>query len=281
MADLTGDPNGTFTNTVRQLETTDPRHPDTWNPEYQKLITNDVLLKGVQDAQQSEIVAARGGEADVDTRLANIEADIDQVELDTATVQKHSDTLDALTKHGEEAVGYDIPEQVESFDVTAAVSGDNSIDLADTTDVIEGQRYFLIEGATIEEVKILDVLSGTRVTATENLANNFTSAAVMKRWDAARLITMEHPGKMAFCFVEGSEDLAVDVEYETGSGWVAVTVETNGGYRAYGPVRFRVTVTTGTLTKVITRGVRVLEDTADTKRYVLEIEDGTLLKREV
>ncbi|MEQ6355907.1 glycine-rich domain-containing protein [Lysinibacillus sp. M3] len=44
MANLTGTP--TYVNVLRQLETTDPAHPNTWNPNYQALLNNDAYLKG-------------------------------------------------------------------------------------------------------------------------------------------------------------------------------------------------------------------------------------------
>jgi len=47
MAELTGTP--VYQNHVRQLETTDPSHPATWNPNNQVLINNDVLLKSRSD----------------------------------------------------------------------------------------------------------------------------------------------------------------------------------------------------------------------------------------
>lgn len=34
-----------FKDYLRKLQTTDPKHPDTWNPNYQDLINNDVYLK--------------------------------------------------------------------------------------------------------------------------------------------------------------------------------------------------------------------------------------------
>jgi hypothetical protein len=47
MADLTGTPE--FVDHVRQLESTDPSHPATWNPNNQALINNDAFLKGRTD----------------------------------------------------------------------------------------------------------------------------------------------------------------------------------------------------------------------------------------
>lgn len=48
MADLTGTP--VYQDYVRQLETTDPSHPATWNPNYQALINNDAFLKARSDS---------------------------------------------------------------------------------------------------------------------------------------------------------------------------------------------------------------------------------------
>lgn len=48
MAELTGTPE--YQNHVRQLETTDPSHPATWNPNNQALINNDAFFKSRSDA---------------------------------------------------------------------------------------------------------------------------------------------------------------------------------------------------------------------------------------
>ncbi len=63
--------NGTqaFKAFLRKLETTDPKHPDTWNPNYQDLINNDVFLKAFAD----EISASRGGRQSLGLRLSEIE----------------------------------------------------------------------------------------------------------------------------------------------------------------------------------------------------------------
>lgn len=68
MANLNGA--ATFKAFLRKLETTDPKHPDTWNPNYQDLINNDVFLKAFAD----EVQAARGaGRESLAERLAAIE----------------------------------------------------------------------------------------------------------------------------------------------------------------------------------------------------------------
>ncbi|MFW5988628.1 MAG: hypothetical protein ACOCPQ_00200 [Desulfosudaceae bacterium] len=53
MADLTG--SAKFKEYVRQLETTDPSHPDTWNPNFQDLINNDVYLKDEVEKNASDL----------------------------------------------------------------------------------------------------------------------------------------------------------------------------------------------------------------------------------
>lgn len=68
MANLNGA--ATFKAFLRKLETTDPKHPDTWNPNYQDLINNDVFLKAFAD----EVRSARGaGRESLAERLAAID----------------------------------------------------------------------------------------------------------------------------------------------------------------------------------------------------------------
>jgi len=57
MAELIGNPNGTFQDRVRKLEPTDLAVPETWDPIHQALITNDVILKGRVDALDSRVDA--------------------------------------------------------------------------------------------------------------------------------------------------------------------------------------------------------------------------------
>ncbi|MQU22135.1 hypothetical protein GHO35_13400 [Pseudomonas helleri] len=67
MANLSGI--AVFKALLRKLETTDPKHPDTWNPNYQDLINNDVFLKAFAD----EVSTARDGKTSLSVRLADIE----------------------------------------------------------------------------------------------------------------------------------------------------------------------------------------------------------------
>jgi hypothetical protein len=89
---------------LRKLETTDPKHPDTWNPNYQDLINNDVFLKVFAD----EVNTARGGKASLATRLTGIEqtqAALDPEFIDAlATVVKFSLDQAAVANYGVRAL---------------------------------------------------------------------------------------------------------------------------------------------------------------------------------
>lgn len=67
MTTLTG--KNEFKSTLRKLQTTDPKHPDTWNPNYQTLLNNDTFLKQFAD----EVEEARGGAGKLGLRLQNLE----------------------------------------------------------------------------------------------------------------------------------------------------------------------------------------------------------------
>lgn len=58
MADLTGTP--TYVNTLRQLEPTDPAHPNTWNPNYQALLNNDAFLRQLVEALSQSFTSHTG-----------------------------------------------------------------------------------------------------------------------------------------------------------------------------------------------------------------------------
>jgi hypothetical protein len=76
MANLNGTPN--FKEYVRQLETTDPSHPDTWNPNFQDLINNDVYLKDEVE-QNAQDLASLESTVDSDMQNALIAAAIQAI----------------------------------------------------------------------------------------------------------------------------------------------------------------------------------------------------------
>lgn len=69
MAEHIGNP-AAFTPSIRVLETTDPKHPDTWNPNYAVLIDNDAYLK----ARADQVDAAKAGYGSLDERLDEMAA---------------------------------------------------------------------------------------------------------------------------------------------------------------------------------------------------------------
>ena len=71
MADLIGQ--NVYKDRVRQYEATDPVAPSTFNPPTQDLINNNVYLKGQVDGVNGEVQGARGGYANLDTRLDALE----------------------------------------------------------------------------------------------------------------------------------------------------------------------------------------------------------------
>ncbi|RTI15315.1 hypothetical protein [Thermus scotoductus] len=71
MAELIGDPNGTFRDRVRKLELTDLAVPETWDPIHQVLITNDVILHGRVAALEDQVGGTSGGS--LNQRVANLE----------------------------------------------------------------------------------------------------------------------------------------------------------------------------------------------------------------
>ena len=93
MANLSGV--AVFKALLRQLETTDPKHPDTWNPNYQTLINNDVFLKAFAD----EVNTARGGKASLADRLTGIE------QTQASLSPEYIDELTGAVKYALDQVG--------------------------------------------------------------------------------------------------------------------------------------------------------------------------------
>lgn len=93
MASLIG--SSVFKALLRKLETTDPKHPDTWNPNYQDLINNDVFLKAFAD----EVSTARGGKSSLQERLTGIE------QTQASLSPEYIDELTAAVKYALDQAG--------------------------------------------------------------------------------------------------------------------------------------------------------------------------------
>ena len=112
-----------FQDHVRRLETTDPKHPDTWNPNYQTLINNDVYLKTAVE----ELATT------TDERLENIEAVVGDISITSAASVQQAVDLDWLYRGNRIAFemwrpGYTL---IDTIDVALVqgVNGDDSIDV--------------------------------------------------------------------------------------------------------------------------------------------------------
>lgn len=79
--------------------------------------------------------------------------------------------------------GYTIADDVR-VNVILGVAGDDSLDVEDTSLLVPGRSYTLIEGETKETVTVDKVLSPTRVRLSTMLDNNYETGAVLARTSA-------------------------------------------------------------------------------------------------
>jgi hypothetical protein len=66
-----------------------------------------------------------------------------------------------------------------SVAVISAVAGDDSVDVADTSDLEVGREYALYDGVQTEFFVVNEILSATRFTATSVLTNTFDDSAIL------------------------------------------------------------------------------------------------------
>lgn len=171
MANLDG--SAVFQPNVRRLETTDPKHPDTWNPNYQVLVNNDVYLKGQTDAAQAAIAA-------VGTRVSDLE-----ISENSAPVLASAMRLDWL--YSNTKVAFELFEptwtliDTAAIDVLSGILGDDSIDVASTATLIVGQEYVLFDATNRETIKVTEILTANRVRIAANLAHTYGPTAKVAR----------------------------------------------------------------------------------------------------
>ena len=96
--------NPVFSAGVRVLEATDPKHPDTWNPNYKTLIDNDNYLKSRAD----QVDAAKAGFPSLDARIDAIDQQAEALGPDmqnmSAAVLKFALEQAALANYGVRAL---------------------------------------------------------------------------------------------------------------------------------------------------------------------------------
>lgn len=141
MANLTGTP--TYQNFVRRLETTDPRHPDTWNPNYQNLINNDVFLKQFAD----EVAAARNGGANLAARFTQLDNNLQQAAqdaVDNATLATRQGGVVTIINRG----------VVSGCAVTVSVGATRNLNIAGGACFANGRAYSVAAGTNVASVPI-------------------------------------------------------------------------------------------------------------------------------
>ena len=168
MADLTGLP--TFQDHVRKLETTDPKHPDTWNPNNQVLINNDVALKAQIDG--------------VSSQLDQVGGIVSGLEETSAVAVQTAVGLDWLYRDNKIAFelfrpGYTLIDTAD-IPLVQGVAGDDSIDI-DSTAGLHVNEYYVArdtEGSIL--VKITSILSDQRIRIDANLPRDLTTGVLTR-----------------------------------------------------------------------------------------------------
>jgi len=214
-----------FNEQLRALQTTDPAHPDSWNPQYLALLQNDHWLR-------SKLLETQGR---VDDILGS-----DPINL--------SDQLDALVQYGAQSVFTERDVQVESVTVTSAVSGDDSIDLSDTSGITVGQHYYINDAGNVQGVRVAEVLSPTRITLTTTLNSTVASGSTFSRQAPGYYVTpqLDDMERGATLHAKGSDNIAA--QGWSGNDWQALVKRADGGWDVPAGIdRLRVT---GTVSQV-------------------------------
>ena len=182
---LTPSDNPVYTPSVPALTTSSVAHADTFNPINQVLLDNTAAIK----AQAEKAAAELGGKVtDLTGRLVNIESS-------SAVSVQRAVSLDWLYRGNvinfEMFVkGYTLVD-LEPVPIAQGVSGDDSLDVADTSGLKVGEFYVLSDPAALDAdgkpapvsalVQIQTILSGVRVRLAANLARDWGPSAKVVR----------------------------------------------------------------------------------------------------
>ena len=168
MANLTGSP--TYQDFVRALETTDPSHPDTWNPIHQVLINNDAYLKAAAEQSETDLGALEG-------RVGDLE------ETSSVSVQR-AVTLDWLYRDNRIAFelwapGFTLIDAIDTA-IVEGISGDDSVDVESTAQLRAGEYYILSDTEGSLLIKCTAVLSENRIRIETNLPRTLTAGVLTR-----------------------------------------------------------------------------------------------------
>lgn len=187
--------------------------------------------------------------------------------LDLSAVQKQVAHLERLSANlylviqmaGMDPDGYDgmIAEPLDNgakdidqtvVDVTSVVSGDNSIDVQDSSNLIIGAHYQLTDGEKIEEVQVRRINSSgniKRVVLYDNVAKQYkdgkaklyrSSVAITngRAYGGGGTQTDTWEANQSFGGSDTAKDVAATVDYSDGSSFALTGITLDGGNITYG-----------------------------------------------
>lgn len=165
MSQLTANPNPEYSSSISALTTSSVAHPDTWNPINQALLNNDAFLR-------AKAVA-------MDASLAELVSQVDAIEATNSVDIAQAFALDQLYRDNRTRLelfvaGYTMSNFAEVA-VLSAIAGDDSLDVGDTKGVKAGCDYLLRNAELIELVRVIAVLSPTRLRLAANLTRTWGS----------------------------------------------------------------------------------------------------------
>lgn len=212
MANLIGTP--VFKDYLRQLETTDPKHPDTWNPNYQDLLNSTVYLKQAVESTDLDVQALA-------ERVGSVE------ETSNASVQR-AVTLD-WTYRGNRvffelwAPGFTLIEPIDT-PLVQAVAGDDSVDVQSTALLRAGEYYVLADEQGRLLIQCTAILSENRIRVAGNLPRGF-AAGTLTRCSLTQQGAAYAEGAVGDIWLSRPIDIGDDLE----GGAVIVRRSLNGG----------------------------------------------------
>lgn len=160
--------------------------PALWNTRYTEIDANFVDLDARQTVTAAEVIDARAGGA---TLADTINAIITQVGGISGTLSglaspvsvQSAVSLDWLYRNRRIAFelfasGYSLQNHL-GVSVVSGISGDDSIDVADTSGIKVGEDYLLSDATDTALIRVTAILSGTRLRMAANLSRNWGNTA--------------------------------------------------------------------------------------------------------
>jgi hypothetical protein len=169
----------------------------------------------------------------------SIQQDIEGIRGEDPIVM--SEKIDVLVEHGAQQIFTEHEDRIDDIAITSAVSGDDSIDVESTADLLVGQHYFIASDGSSEIVRISEILSATRITLSQTLASNVPVGAVLSRISGSEYVTLDLDAALveygATIFVVGAVS---QVRGWISGGWEALAERRGGWEVPVGVRRFRV-----------------------------------------